>query len=478
MMKYEKLIQGILENVGGTDNIQDAVHCATRLRLRLKDDSKLNEDALNQMDGVLKVIKLSGQQQIVIGPHVNAVYKEFMSYIGREEKEEVEADDMKDASEMKAEMKDKKVKSSLIDMISGIFAPVLGIMMATGFLKGILVLLTTAGVLDAASGTYQILYMIGNSFFYFMPVYIGYTSMKKFGGTPFVGMTIGLILVYPTISTLMAGDAVSTVFSGTIFQSDIYATFCGIPVMLRDYSSTVFPVIIICYVSSKIEKLLEKYMPSLISSFMTPCLTLVISVVLGFIVVGPVVAVVSDLLGAAVSWIFGLNSLIGGLIYGVAIQFCVIFGIHWGFIAICINNFATLGYDPVTITGMCSAFAQIGVVLVIMLKTKNKKLKNVCAPAVISGLFGITEPAIYGVTLQNKMAFILASVASGVGGAICGAAGVKQYTMGANGIFGWIQVINPATGFDSTVVAAIVGCIVSFVVAVALMATVGKKTIE
>ena len=251
MMKYEKLIQGILENVGGADNIQDAVHCATRLRLRLKDDSKLNEDALNQMDGVLKVIKLSGQQQIVIGPHVNAVYKEFMSYIGREEKEEVEADDLKDASEMKAEMKDKKVKSSLIDMISGIFAPVLGIMMATGFLKGILVLLTTAGVLDAASGTYQILYMIGNSFFYFMPVYIGYTSMKKFGGTSFVGMTIGLILVYPTISTLMAGDAVSTVFSGTMFQSDIYATFCGIPVMLRDYSSTVFPVIIICYVRSE-----------------------------------------------------------------------------------------------------------------------------------------------------------------------------------------------------------------------------------
>lgn len=133
----------------------------------------------------------------------------------------------------------------------------------------------------------------------------------------------------------------------------------------------------------------------------------------------------------------------------------------------------TLGYDPVTITGMCSAFGQIGVALVIMLKTKNKKLKSVSASAVISGLFGITEPAIYGITLQNKTAFILASIASGIG-----AAGVKAYTMESNGISAWIQTINRATGIDGIVIASIIGCVVSFVVVIVLMSTVGKKLIE
>lgn len=449
-MKYEKLIQGILQNVGGAENIQDAVHCATRLRLQLKDDSLVNVDALKDLDGVLQVIKLSGQFQIVIGTHVNMVYKEFMDYIGREAKDEVPADDLKDAASMKAEMKEKKVKSSLIDLISGIFSPVLGIMMATGFLKGILTLLSATGLLASTSGTYQILYMAADCFFYFMPVFIGYTAMKKFGGSPFIGTALGLILLYPTIDTLMAGDAIGTVF----------------------------PVIVICFVAARIEKFLEKRMPSIINSFMTPCITLVISSVLGLLIVGPVVSIVSDLLGQAVSFIFGLNSLIGGFIYGAIIQFCVIFGVHWGFVAICINNFATLGYDPVTITGLCSAFAQVGVAVVIMLRTRNKKLKGVCAPAIISGLFGITEPVVYGVTVQNKMAFVLASAASAVGGAIIGGAGVKQYTMGANGLFGWIQVINPEIGFDATVLAAIIACAVSFVVGAVLMATVGKKSIE
>lgn len=476
-MQYEKLIQDILENVGGADNIEDAVHCATRLRLRLKDDSKVNEDALNNVDGVLKLMKVNGQHQIVIGTHVNMVYKEFMQVLGREEKEQID-EDLKDASEMKAEMKDKRVKSSLIDYISAIFAPMLGVMMATGFLKGILVLLTAIGALETTSGTYQILYMIGDSLFYFMPVFLGYTSMKKFGGTPFLGMTIGLIMVYPTITTIMSGEAVSTIFTGTMFQSDVYTTFLGIPVLLRNYSSTVFPVIMICLLAAKLEGFFQKHIPSLVSSFLTPCFTLMISVVLGFIVIGPVIAIVSDLLGAVISWVFGINGLIGGLVYGALIQVCVIFGVHWGFIAIAINNMVTLGYDPVTITGMCSAFGQIGVVLVIMLKTKNKKLKNVSAPAIISGLFGITEPAIYGITLQNKTAFILASIASGVGGAICGAAGVKCYTMGSGGILGWIQTINPATGIDGTVIAGIVGCAISFVVAIILMSTVGKKSIE
>lgn len=159
------------------------------------------------------------------------------------------------------------------------------------------------------------------------------------------------------------------------------------------------------------------------------------------------------------------------------LQLCVMFGVHWGFVAISVNNLATLGYDPITIAGLESAFGQAGVVLMIMLRTKNKKLKSVCGPAIISAMVGITEPSIYGVTLQFKKPFMLACLASGIGGAIIGFGGVKQYVYGTNGIFGWLQVINPQTGFDSSVLAAIIACAVSFIAAIILMMTVGKDSI-
>lgn len=159
------------------------------------------------------------------------------------------------------------------------------------------------------------------------------------------------------------------------------------------------------------------------------------------------------------------------------LQLCVMFGVHWGFVAISVNNLATLGYDPITIAGLASAFGQAGVVLMIMLRTKNKKLKSVCGPAIISAMVGITEPSIYGVTLQFKKPFMLACLASGIGGAIIGFGGVKQYVYGTNGIFGWLQVINPQTGFDSSVLAAIIACAVSFIAAIIRMMTVGKDSI-
>lgn len=200
-------------------------------------------------------------------------------------------------------------------------------------------------------------------------------------------------------------------------------------------------------------------------------------IILAFLIIGPIATFASDLLGAAFTALFNLNATISGFLYGALIQVCVMFGVHWGFVAISVNNLATLGYDPITIAGLASAFGQAGVVLMIMLRTKNKKLKSVCGPAIISAMVGITEPSIYGVTLQFKKPFMLACLASGIGGAIIGFGGVKQYVYGTNGIFGWLQVINPQTGFDSSVLAAIIACVVSFIAAIILMMTVGKDSI-
>lgn len=473
-MKYETMIKKIVEEVGGKDNIISVYNCATRLRFKLKNEAAADEKLVKEIDGVLSVVKSGGQFQIVIGQHVGDVYKEISAYLGMD----TEESGLKDAKEFKAEMKDKKISSRFIDTISGVFTPILGMLVATGVIKGLLSLLTAAGLLASTSGTYQILNIVGDCFFYFMPVFLGYTAMKKFGGTPFIGIAIGAAFVYPSISTIMAGEALYTLFSGTIFESPVYVTFLGMPVILMNYASSVIPVIVTSFFAAKVENFFAKRINDLFRTFAVPALTLLISIVAGFMIIGPVASFASSLLGAAFIALFDLNATLSGFLYGALIQVCVMFGIHWGFVAISVNNLATIGYDPITIAGLASAFGQAGIVLMIMLKTKNKKLKSVCGPAILSAMVGITEPSIYGVTLQFKKPFILGCIASGIGGAIIGLGGVKQYFYGTNGIFGWLQVINPETGFDASVLAAIIACVVSFIAAIILMSVFGKDSVK
>lgn len=472
-MKYEKMIHGILNGIGGAENVESVYHCATRLRFQLQDEGKANDDAVKQTEGVLSLVKSGGQYQVVIGQHVHEVYKELTQFMGIDD----EKMELKDAKEFKEEMKKKKISSAFIDVISGVFTPILGMLVATGVIKALLSLLSVAGILASDSGTYQLLWAVADGFFNALPIFLGYTAMKKFGGTPFVGMGIGAAMIYPALSTIMSGEALYTLFAGSIFETPVYVEFLGMPVLLMNYAGSVIPVIVICFFAAKIEKFLTKHTHDLIKSFVVPSLTLIISVILGLLLIGPLMTFASNLLGAAFTKLFSLSATVSGFLYGALIQVCVMFGIHWGFVAISVNNLATLGFDPITIAGLASAFGQAGVVLMIMLKTKNKRLKGVCGPAIISAMFGITEPSIYGVTLQFKKPFILACIASGIGGAIIGFGGVKQYVYGVNGIFGWMQCINPATGFDSSVVAAIIACVVSFLSAIVLMAIFGKNSI-
>ena len=196
-------------------------------------------------------------------------------------------------------MKKKKISNQFIDVISGVFTPVLGMLTATGVIKGLLAFLAATGLLATTSGTYQMLNIVGDCFFNFLPIFLGYTSMKKFGGTPFIGMAIGAALVYPSLTTIMAGDALYTLFSGTIFQTDVYVEFLGIPVLLMNYASSVIPVILTCYFAAKIEKFFAKRISDLFKTFAVPALTLLISIILAFLIIGPIATFASDLLGAA-----------------------------------------------------------------------------------------------------------------------------------------------------------------------------------
>ncbi|MEK4974653.1 beta-glucoside-specific PTS transporter subunit IIABC [Niallia sp. FSL R7-0648] len=453
-MKYEQLAKDIIANIGGKENVSSVVHCITRLRFKLKDESKANTEVLKNMDDVVTVMKSGGQYQVVIGNHVPDVYKAVVSVGGFQSQQPVEEEEGSKGS----------LFNRFIDMISSIFTPVLGVLAASGMIKGFNALFLSTKLLTESSGTYQILNATGDALFYFLPIFLGYTAIKKFGGTPFIGMAIGAALVYPTLSTLTMGDPLYTLFGGTLFESPIHVTFLGIPVILMSYSSSVIPIILSTFFASKVEKWLRNVIPDVVKTFIVPLFTLVIVVPVTFLVIGPIATWASTLIGQGSLFLYNLSPAIAGLLIGGFWQVLVIFGLHWGLVPIAINNVATLGYDTILSPVFAASFAQIGAVLAILIKTKNQKLKTLSYPAFISGIFGVTEPAIYGITLPLKKPFIISCIGAGIGGAIAGLTDVKGYIVGGLGIFGIPSYITPE-GINMNLWGALISIIVGFIVA-------------
>jgi PTS system beta-glucosides-specific IIC component len=295
----------------------------------------------------------------------------------------------------------------------------------------------------------------------------------------FIGMAIGASLVYPSFTGLMdpSNTPLYTLFEGTIFQSPVYITFLGIPVILMGYSSTVIPILISTFVGSKLEGFFKKVVPSVVRTFLVPFFTLLIIVPLSLIVIGPLSTWAGTLLGQGLLWVYNLSSVAAGILIGGFWQVFVIFGLHWGLVPIALNNIAVLKYDPILAATFGASFAQIGVVLAILLKTKNQKLKSISIPAFISGIFGVTEPAIYGVTLPKKKPFVISCIAAAVGGGIIGAFNVKGYIIGGLGIFGIPSYIGP-NGIDMNLWGAIIAIVVSFVLGFLIMFFAGFKDDE
>ncbi|MFP7478790.1 beta-glucoside-specific PTS transporter subunit IIABC [Terribacillus saccharophilus] len=436
-MKYEQLAKDIIEQVGGRENVNSVVHCITRLRFKLKDENKANTEALKSMDDVVTVLKSGGQYQVVIGNHVPDVYKAVAHVGGFTGNEQASQDDNKDTNPF----------NKFIDIISSIFTPVLGVLAATGMIKGFNAMFLAFGWIEQESGTYQILNAIGDSLFYFFPIFLGYTAMKKFGGSHFIGMAIGAALVYPTLAGLTAGDPLYTLFSGTLFESPVHITFLGIPVILMTYSSSVIPIILATFFAAKIEKGFAKIVPDVIKTFVVPFLTLLVIVPLTFLLIGPIATWAGQLIGQATLSIYDLSPIIAGLFLGAFWQIFVIFGLHWGLVPISINNLSVYGGDPVLALVFAASFAQIGAVLAVWIRIKQKKLKTLSIPAFISGIFGVTEPAIYGITLPLKRPFIISCIGGALGGAVLGITKTTGYMTGGLGIFQIPTFIGP-NGFD------------------------------
>lgn len=455
MRKYEQLAKDIVKNIGGVENINGLTHCITRLRFKLKDESKANDDVLKNMDGVVTVMHSAGQYQVVIGNHVPNVYAEVCTVAGIAQ----------DGDSSNTEEAPKGIFNKLIDIISGCFQPVLGPMCAAGIIKGLNAFLVfILGASFSASGTYAVLNAIGDSVFYFMPIVLGYSAAKKFNVNPITGIIMGAALCYPTIQkdTLAAAGEVL----GTLpLVGDYFTSFIGIPFVAGNYTSTVVPILVIMAFAGQVQKFSKKLVPEMLQGFFVPFFVLLLSLPVGLLIIGPVITILTNLLTDAFAAVYAFNPIVMGIVVGFFWQVLVIFGLHWALIPMMIINVTTIGFDT-AVQGMFGAsFAQTAVVAAMFFKLNDKKLKALCPPAIVSGICGVTEPAIYGITLPKKTPFIFSMIGGAAGGAVMGALNVKMYTSGGLGIFGIVNYISPAgeaSGMYASIAAIAVSVIVAF----------------
>ncbi len=452
MAKYDGLARIIIQNVGGKANIISVTHCVTRLRFKLKDETLAQTEMLKQTKGVMTVMQSGGQYQVVIGQQVPDVY-ECVVRIAK----------LNQTPSDSSEDEPQSLGARFISTVTGVFTPLLGMLCACGMLKGFLAATVGFGLLTKDAGIYILLYNAGDALFYFLPVIVGFTAARKFKLNEFSGLMIGLTMCAPNIVAMSGGDAL-----GTFLGIDYYKTIFGIPMLLPstgNYTSTVLPVIVAVYVAAKLETWLKKVIPTVVRSFLVPFFLLVIILPVTFLVLGPITSMASNVLASITMTVYNIAPWLSGAILGFIHQILVIFGLHWSYSAIRYNNFATLGYDTIITPNFCAAFCQTAAVCAVWLRTRNRQLKGLCAPAAISGIFGVSEPCIYGINLPKKTPFFCGCIGAAVSGALVGLMKLKIYSGGV-GVFAIANFIDPNTGDMGGAIritlCILAGCVISF----------------
>jgi len=431
-MKYEKLVNEILRLVGGKDNILGTSNCFTRLRLRYKDFSKINEKELKNLDGVIGTNKNGDEFQIIIGNHVDQVHVEFASLLG----------ELPNGSE---DIKKEKgsFKEELFATIVAIFIPIIGLLAASGLLKGIVVILTSLEVITETSGAYIVLHSLSDAVFYFFPILIGYTAGKRFGANPLITLLIGAAIVYPTL--------IEAKNSGESY------TFFGIPLALVTYTSSVMPIIFSAYFAAKVEKFFKRVLPSVLRMVFVPFFTLVIVFPLTLLIIGPVITFLTNVVASGIDSVFSFSPILTGFIFGGLFQVIIIFGLQWGLIPIYIQYLTELGYDPVIALAVPSVLGIAGAVLAVAIRTKNKKTRTLAFATGSTAIFGVSEPAIFGLLLPLKRPLVCALIGSGFAGMFAAIMEVKIYAPGLSGIFNVLayggELQNIINGFISLFIA-------------------------
>lgn len=436
MGKYEQLAKDIIKNVGGKENVLSLTHCVTRLRFQLKDEGKANTDVLKNMDGVVTVMQTAGQYQVVIGNHVPDVFKDVCEVAGIS------------GGEGSGEKVKRKFSEAALDIISGIFMPSIGILCASGILKGVNIILDMAGLIPAASGLGQILAGAADAMFWFFPIILGFNAFKKLGGNPYLGMTLGAALCYPALQGVNLN----------VLGFNVNAT----------YTSTMLPILVMSFIAVPMEKWLNKVVPDVVKTFVVPAVVLFVCVPVGFCLIGPAANEVGAIINNVIQGAYGFSPIVAGILLGFLWQLLVMVGCHVLVVLPMMMGLMAGEPQPLMAVVAFPSFVQTGAVFAIWLKSKNKKLKTIALPAWISGIFGVTEPAIYGVTLPNGKQFILTCVGAGVIGGLSVLLGVSQFTMGEMGVFALPAMIDPANGSGSiisAVIVAVAAIVIGFIIA-------------
>lgn len=427
-MDYSKLAVDILKEVGGKENVDHVTHCATRLRFILMNTNLVDVEAIQKIPGVMGIIHRGGQFQIIIGSDVSHVYHEVMSLVRLPETKK---------HNIESVIPRKKVISTVLDTISGIFTPILSALTAAGMLKALLILFSLLNWISEDSQTYYILNFISDATFYFLPIMLGYTAAIKFKCNPYMGMMLGGILLHPSYSALVdVGNKVELL---------------GLPVTLTNYASSVIPIIITVWFMSYVEQFADKISPKAIRFFSKPLITILIVAPVMLIAIGPLGAMVGHYIAEGV---LILNRHLGWgvtFLMGAFSPLLVMTGMHYSLIPVAMTSFSLNGFETIMIPGMLAAnLAQGGAAFAVAFKAKNSELKQLAFSTATTAAFGITEPAMYGVNLKLKRPFIGVMIGGSLGGLYAGLMGLKSYAMVSPGIAGLPIFISPQGNLNFT----------------------------
>ena len=446
---YPKLAKDIIREVGGKENIVNATRCATRLRLVLKETPEGAKEKVQELTGVITVVENSGQFQVVIGTHVGEVYENVMKNLNLEA-----------MSEEEVETK-QPLLNRIIATMSAVFAPFIYILAAAGILQGILILINLFWPQFATTGTYEILSLISWTPFAFLPILIGITASKHFKCNTFIAVTCCAALINPTwveiAKRITEGEVVNFLFFN----------LSGVT-----YGSSVLPPLFLVLVLSYLEHFLSKRIPEIMKALLVPFICMIVMVPLTILIIGPLTNGGAEAVAVGFNLLMEKAPLLGGILIGGLWEVFVIFGVHWGITPMVMANFSIYGYDAFQAFQTLAVIAQIGAAIGCFIKSKNRELKKVALSASVTGIFGITEPTLYGVTLRLKKPFICACVGGAISAAVMSFFNTVYYAYaGLPGILTIVNAINPndTKGF----IGMVIGSVLAIVVPMILVLVIG-----
>lgn len=443
---YEKLAQDIIQVVG-EDQIVNATRCATRLRLVLKEIPTDAKEKISKMPGVISVVINNGQFQIVIGPHVGEVYEAFSKLVNVEEPTE-------DAPK-------GSILNQIIATMSAVFAPFIYILAAAGILQGILILINLAFPMFEQTDTYRVFSFISWAPFTFLPIFIAITASKHFKVNTYIAVACTMALVSPDWATM----------AGEIAAGNRLNLF-GIPLSQTTYTSSVLPPLILVWLLSYLEKMVEKILPGVVKQLFTPLICMVVMVPLTILIFGPLSSIAANGVANGYNALVNVAPPLAGAIIGSFWQVFVIFGVHWGITPVVLANFDMYGRDSFQAFQTIAVVAQVGAVLGVLLKAKSKELKSVSLSAFITGIFGITEPSIYGVTLRFKKPFIFGCISGAVGAIV--ASFFNPYYFAYAGLPGLLTIVNGISSeVPTSFIGIVLGCLIAIIGPVVLIQIFG-----